>query len=127
MVVLVVPGIVVVVDPWSVVVVVDPGSVVVVVDPGGDVVVVIEVVVVDPGGDVVVVVAAWHKGVVIVLDNSVTAAVCARARPFKLAPVPRLMAVDARIFPMNVVPEPITAELTSFHHTLQGEPIPLRN
>jgi hypothetical protein len=52
---------------------------------------------------------------------------CARARPFKLAPVPILMLVRERILPINEVPEPIVAELATFHHTLHGEPIPSRN
>ena len=59
---------------------------------------------------------------VMVLESRVTAPVCARARPFKLAPVCRLMDVRARIFPTNEVPVPSVAELTTRHHTLQGSP-----
>jgi len=57
---------------------------------------------------------------VMVLESNVTAPVCARARPFKLAPVCRLMDVDARIFPINEVFVPRVAELTTRHHTSQG-------
>ena len=62
-----------------------------------------------------------------VLDSNVTAAFRARARPAKLVPVFRLMLVSARIFPMNAVPVLRVTELATFHHTLQDEPIPLRN
>ncbi len=44
------------------------------------------------------------------------------ARPFKLAPVCRLMDVSARIFPMNLVPVPRVPDETSLHHTLHGLP-----
>lgn len=59
---------------------------------------------------------------VMVLASNVTAPVCARARPFRLAPVCRVMDVDARIFPMNEVPVPIVPDETSLHHTLHGSP-----
>ena len=59
---------------------------------------------------------------VMVLVSNVTAPVCARARPFKLAPVCRLMDVSARIFPINEVFVPRVAELGTFHHTLHGSP-----
>jgi hypothetical protein len=63
-----------------------------------------------------------HAAPVMVLSSSVTAPVCAKARPFKLAPVSRVMDVEARIFPMKEVPVPRVAELTSRHQTLQGSP-----
>jgi hypothetical protein len=40
-------------------------------------------------------------GPVMMLESIDTSPVCARARPFNLALVSRLMDVDARIFPMN--------------------------
>jgi hypothetical protein len=58
----------------------------------------------------------------IVLESSVTAPVWARARPFKVAPVFRLMDVRARIFPMKEVVVSRVAELPILHHTLQGSP-----
>jgi len=129
-----IPVLVVVLPPGfvvEVVVVLPPGfvvEVVVVLPPGF----VVEVVVVLPPGfvvevDVEVVVVTRHAEASMVFLSSVTAPFCARARPSKLAPVPRLMSVSARILPMNVAPEPIVAELATFHHTLQDEPIPLRN
>src|ERR1035437_2717533 len=63
-----------------------------------------------------------HFSPVMVFVSNVTAPVCAKARPFKLAPVSRVMEVDARIFPINEVPVPRVVELTSRHHTLQGSP-----
>ncbi len=57
-----------------------------------------------------------------VLASNVTAPVCARARPFKLAPVFRVMDVSARIFPMNLVFVPRVAELPTLHHALHGSP-----
>jgi hypothetical protein len=72
---------------------------------------------------VVVSVGLPQTGTVMVLLSSVTSPVCAKARPFKVAPVPRLIDVSARILPMNVVPEPIVAELATSHHTLQFEPV----
>ena len=56
------------------------------------------------------------------LVANVTAPVCARARPFKLAPVFRPIDVDARIFPMNAVVVSRVAELPTLHHTLHGSP-----
>jgi hypothetical protein len=79
--------------------------------------------VVDVGAIAVCVSSAAQIGLVMVLLSNVTAPVCTRARPFKLAPVCRAMDVSARIFPMNLVPgarrekeEPI------LHHTLHGSP-----
>jgi hypothetical protein len=57
-----------------------------------------------------------------VFESIVTAPVCARARPFKVAPVFRVMDVSARIFPINTVSVPRVAELTTLHHTLHGSP-----
>ena len=59
---------------------------------------------------------------VMVLESNVTAPVCARARPVKVAPVCRAMDVSARIFPMNVEFVPRVAELPTLHHTLHGSP-----
>ena len=59
---------------------------------------------------------------VMVFESNVTAPVCARALPFKLAPVCKVMDVDARMFPMNVVPVPRVPEETSLHHTLHASP-----
>src|SRR5690349_5270942 len=56
------------------------------------------------------------------LVSSVTAPVCASDRPSRLAPVPRLMLVSARMFPRKLVPDPIVAELPTCHHTLHAEP-----
>jgi len=99
-VVVVAPGWIVVlveVVPIPVLVVVDPGGAVeVVVDPGGAV-----EVVVDPGGAVEVVVVTWHKETSMVLLISVTAPICEKARPVKVAPLPMVMAPIARIFPFN--------------------------
>lgn len=63
-----------------------------------------------------------QDGPVKVLVSNVTAPVCAKARPFNLAPVCRLIDVDARIVPINDVFVPSVAELTARHHTLQGLP-----
>ena len=79
-------------------------------------------VVVDVGAIAVCVSSAAQIGPVMVLLCNVTEPVCARARPFKLAPVSRLMDVDARMFPINEVFVPRVAELTSRHHTLHGSP-----
>jgi len=57
-----------------------------------------------------------------VLVSNVTAPVCARALPFKLAPLFKVMDVSARIFPMNSVVVPRVAELATLHHTLHGSP-----
>jgi hypothetical protein len=91
----------------------------------GVVVVVVVVVIV---GVVVVVVVGVAVGCtrqlepVMVLLSNVTAPVCAMARPFKFAPVCRLIDVDARILPINEVFTPRVAELTTRHHTLHGSP-----
>ena len=66
--------------------------------------------------------AAPHVGPLIVLASNVTEPVCAKARPFKVAPVAMVMDVDARIFPINEVYVPRDAELTTLHHTLHGSP-----
>ena len=70
----------------------------------------------------IVVVATLQTAPFMVLLSNVTAPVCARARPFKLAPVFKVMLASARISPMNVVPEPRVAELPTCHHTLHGSP-----
>ena len=70
----------------------------------------------------VVVAGIAQIGPVMVLVSNVTAPVCARARPFKLAPCCRPMDVSARIFPINEVLVPRVAELTTRHHTLHGSP-----
>jgi hypothetical protein len=61
-------------------------------------------------------------GPLMMLESIDTSPVCARARPFNLAPVSRLMDVSARIFPMNLVVVWRVAELTTLHHTLHGSP-----
>ena len=66
--------------------------------------------------------AAAQIGPEMVLLFNVTAPVCARARPSKLAPLFRLMEVSARIFPMNEVAVSRVAELPTLHHTLHGSP-----
>jgi hypothetical protein len=66
--------------------------------------------------------ATPQDGPVIALLSNVTAPVCAKARPFKLALVCRLIDVDARILPINEVFVPSVAELTTRHHTLHGSP-----
>ena len=65
---------------------------------------------------------AKHVDPVIVFVSNVTAPVCAKARPFKLALVAILIEVRARILPVNTVLVPIVAELTTLHQTLQGSP-----
>ena len=75
------------------------------------------------GADVGVSVAcAPQFGPVMMLESSVTAPVCARARPSKLALLFRVMDVSARIFPMNEVVVSRVAELATLHHTLHGSP-----
>ena len=71
--------------------------------------------------------AVRHADPVIVLLSNVTAPVCAKARPFKLAPVPKLIEVRARMLPINDVFVPRLAELATFHQTLHDEPTPSRN
>ena len=63
-----------------------------------------------------------HLPVVMALVSSITAPVCAKARPFKVAPVFNVMLVRARIFPMNEVVVPRVPDETSLHHTLHGSP-----
>ena len=52
----------------------------------------------------------------------VTAPVCARARPFKVALLVRVMDVNARIFPLNAVDASSVAEVPTLHHTLHASP-----
>jgi len=66
--------------------------------------------------------AARQEPPVMVFVSIVTAPFCAKARPFKLAPLVSVMDVKARIFPMNDVPVPRVAELPTLHHTLHGSP-----
>jgi len=63
-----------------------------------------------------------HAPALIVLSSSVTAPVCAKARPFNVAPVFNAIDVLARIFPMNEVVVPRVPDETSLHHTLHGSP-----
>ena len=63
-----------------------------------------------------------HVGPEMVFESNVTAAVYAKARPFKVAPVAIVIDVDARMFPINEVYVPRVAELTTLHHTLHGSP-----
>jgi len=111
-VVVVVAGAVVVVAGTVVVV---AGTVVVV---AGTVVVVAEV--------VVVVAEVAHTGPVMVLSSSVTvAAVSAKTRPFKVAPVSKAVVsatLLAIIVPIKAVVVPSVAALPTLHHTLQGSP-----
>ena len=111
--VVVLPGAVVVVLPGAVVVVL-PGAVVVVL-PG--VVVVVVVVDVVGGG-----VSTLHvEALMMSLPSSVTAPVCAKARPFKVTLVPKPMDAYARTLPVNEEPRSV-AELATFHHTLHALP-----
>src|ERR1035437_3286823 len=66
--------------------------------------------------------AAEQVGPEIVLVSIDTSPVCAKARPFRVAPVAIVMDVDARMFPINEVFVPRVAELTTLHHTLHGSP-----
>ena len=61
------------------------------------------------------------KHAVTVLLSSVTAAFRARALPFTLALVFKVMLWSARIFPANEVVVPRVAELPTCHHTPQAE------
>ena len=65
---------------------------------------------------------AVQFGPEIVLDCSDTWPVCARTRPFKVAPVFMVMEVSAKILPINDVVVSRVAELPILHHTLQGSP-----
>ena len=56
------------------------------------------------------------------LVSNVTAPFCARARPFKFAPLVSVMDAKARIFPLNSEAVPSVAELPTLHHTLHGSP-----
>jgi hypothetical protein len=80
-----------------------------------------------PGVGVVVVVLPFPLGVVhieplMVLASKVIAPVCANARPFKVAPVFKLMEVRAKMLPMKLVVVSSVAELPILHHTLHGSP-----
>lgn len=78
----------------------------------GAVVDVVDVVVVGVVVEVVVVgTAAAHTGTVIVFVSSVTAAVRASSRPWRVAPVVAVMAVSARTEPIRCEPVPSVAEL----------------
>ena len=66
--------------------------------------------------------AAVQDDWLIALSSKVTAAVCAKSRPSTLAPLSKLMAVDASTFPVSDVFAPRVAELTTRHHTLHGSP-----
>lgn len=55
------------------------------------------------------------------LVSSVTVPVCAKALPCKLAPVPMVILVSAKMFPAIALPVPIAAELPTVHHRSQGE------
>ena len=70
----------------------------------------------------VAVAAGAQPAVETLLLCSVTAPVCARARPFKSAPVFRVMLVSARIFPLNEVVVSRVADEATLHHTLHGSP-----
>jgi hypothetical protein len=73
-------------------------------------------------GTGVVVPAGAQGGPLKVLLSSVTEPVCARARPFTLAPVCTLMDVEAKMLPIHDVLVPRVAELTTRHHTWHGSP-----
>ncbi len=73
-------------------------------------------------GVVVKVVTTLQVGPFTLLVSNVTAPVCARAPPFKVAPVFRVMLAYARIFPVNTVFVPRVAELPTCHHTSHGSP-----
>ncbi|MDQ1029612.1 hypothetical protein QF035_007194 [Streptomyces umbrinus] len=59
-------------------------------------------------------------GVVMTLSSSVTAPVCARARPWISVPVVTVMDSWARMVPTNLELVPSVAELPTFQNTLQG-------
>lgn len=61
-----------------------------------------------------------HEEAVIVLVSIVTAPLRARARPFKFAPVFRVMLVSASMFPTKFVVVPRVAELPTCQNTLQS-------
>jgi hypothetical protein len=66
--------------------------------------------------------ASTQLGPNIVFPFSDTAPVWARARPFILAPVFKVIETKARIFPSNEVLVSKVAELPTCHQTLQGFP-----
>jgi hypothetical protein len=63
-----------------------------------------------------------HVGPEIVLVSKVTAPFCAKARPFRVAPVFMVIEVSAKIFPINELVVPRVAELPTLHQTLHGSP-----
>jgi hypothetical protein len=71
-------------------------------------------------------VAVAQVGPVIELLLRVTAAVRARALPFRLAPAAKVMLVSARMFPTNELLASRVAVLTTRHHTLHGKPPPVK-
>ena len=66
--------------------------------------------------------AARQIAPVMVLDCNVTAPVYAKARPFKVAPLFKVMDASARIFPKNEVVVSRVADVSALHHTLHGSP-----
>jgi hypothetical protein len=66
--------------------------------------------------------APAQVGPEMVLASNVTSPVCARARPFNVAPLRSQTDVSAKIFPINEVVVSRVAELPTLHHTLQGSP-----
>ena len=119
-VVVIVVGIVV-----EVVMVVIPVVIVVSIDVVVTIVVVTNVVVttvVDADSVVLVVGTAAHGTLLTTLVSIVTAPVCAKALPFRVAPVFKVMLASARIFPTNAVVVPRVAELPTCQNTLQTVP-----
>lgn len=115
----VVPGCVV--DAFALmVVVVDLCTVVVVLVATVVVVPVVPVVLVVPVVVVVPVVAARHVGTVIVLSSRVTAPFRARARPCRVAPVLRVIDVNASMVPEKLLVVPSVAELPTCQNTLHA-------
>lgn len=72
--------------------------------------------------DVLVDVVPPHEVGAMMLVSIDTSPAYARARPFKIAPVARLMLVAARTLPVNSVSVPRVAVLTTRHHTLHWSP-----
>jgi len=66
--------------------------------------------------------AAMHVSVLITLLSKVTAAVWAKTRPSKVAPVSIVIAVSANTLPLNEVVEPRVTELTALHQISQALP-----
>ena len=63
-----------------------------------------------------------QMGPSMVLESNVTAPVCARARPFRVAPVCRAMLVRARTSPIKLLFTPRVADEPTLHHILHGSP-----